>query len=300
MGLSTTLGDFPASRKGAKLGLKPTRQRKVHDFCLLALAPFFGIGPAFNQVGAANGADPIRRLSTMNRLMLTTVLLLGFGLVANLPAQDTQPTTKPTSAPAATEQDAPAGDTYAVFVTDMGDFIAKLATEKAPKTAANFAGLAAGKKEYKDPKTGEWVKGHYYDGLKFHRVAYNFVIQGGCPLGNGTGNPGFSIDLEIHPELRHTKGALSMARSRDPNSAGSQFFVCTADVHQLDNNYAVFGHVVEGMDVVSEIGSVPINPRMGATDGTPKQDVHMKMVRIVKGSLDDAKAELAKLHSAAE
>ncbi len=98
----------------------------------------------------------------------------------------------------------------------------------------------------------------FYDGLKFHRVIYGFMIQGGCPLGTGTGGPGYSIKGEfssngINNPLKHTRGTISMARSAMPDSAGSQFFIMHKDAPHLDGQYAAFGHVVEGMDVVDEI-----------------------------------------------
>ena len=98
----------------------------------------------------------------------------------------------------------------------------------------------------------------FYDGLKFHRVIYGFMIQGGCPLGTGTGGPGYTIKGEfssngVQNPLKHTRGTISMARSAMPNSAGSQFFIMHKDAPHLDGQYAAFGHVVEGMDVVDEI-----------------------------------------------
>ncbi len=101
----------------------------------------------------------------------------------------------------------------------------------------------------------------FYDGLKFHRVIYGFMIQGGCPLGTGTGGPGYSIKGEfssngVNNPLKHTRGTISMARSAMPDSAGSQFFIMHKDAPHLDGQYAAFGHVVEGMDVVDEIAEV--------------------------------------------
>ncbi len=108
------------------------------------------------------------------------------------------------------------------------------------------------------------VKEGFYNGLKFHRVISGFMIQGGCPLGNGTGGPGWHIKGEflangVPNALKHTRGVLSMARAQDPNSAGSQFFIMHADAPYLDGNYAAFGEVVEGMDVVDEIAAVQTN-----------------------------------------
>ena len=108
------------------------------------------------------------------------------------------------------------------------------------------------------------VKDGFYNGLTFHRVISGFMIQGGCPLGTGTGGPGWHIKGEfaangVSNPLKHTRGVLSMARANDPNSAGSQFFIMHADAPYLDGNYAAFGEVVEGMDVVDEIAAVQTN-----------------------------------------
>ncbi len=105
------------------------------------------------------------------------------------------------------------------------------------------------------------VKEGFYDGLKFHRVISGFMIQGGDPKGNGTGGPGYSIKGEfaangVDNPIKHVRGVISMARAADPDSAGSQFFIMHADADYLDGQYAAFGHVVEGMDVVDEIASV--------------------------------------------
>jgi peptidyl-prolyl cis-trans isomerase B (cyclophilin B) len=121
----------------------------------------------------------------------------------------------------------------------------------------------------------------FYDGLTFHRIIPGFMIQGGCPQGTGTGGPGYGIKGEfasngVANPLRHTRGVISMARSGMPNSAGSQFFIMHADAPHLDGDYAAFGHVVEGMDVVDEIASVPT----GWGD-RPKTPVVMKTVRVV-------------------
>jgi peptidyl-prolyl cis-trans isomerase B (cyclophilin B) len=121
----------------------------------------------------------------------------------------------------------------------------------------------------------------FYDGLTFHRIIPGFMIQGGCPQGTGTGGPGYGIKGEfasngVANPLRHTRGVISMARSGMPNSAGSQFFIMHADAPHVDGDYAAFGHVVEGMDVVDEIASVPT----GWGD-RPKTPVVMKTVRVV-------------------
>ena len=120
---------------------------------------------------------------------------------------------------------------------------------------ANFTGLAEGSKEWTDPRSGRKVTQPYFDGTVFHRVIDGFMIQGGDPLGQGTGGPGFTFADEFHPKLRHSKaGMLSMA-NRGPNTNGGQFFITLAATPWLDDKHSVFGEVVDGMDVVKKIGS---------------------------------------------
>ena len=126
----------------------------------------------------------------------------------------------------------------AVIETNKGIFKFQLYEEKAPITTKNFIELA---------------ESGFYDGLKFHRYVPGFVIQGGDPQGTGMGGSGKTIPLEINKDLRHIEGALGMARSQDPNSASSQFYVTLADTPHLDDNYAVFGLVTEGMDIVKQL-----------------------------------------------
>lgn len=125
------------------------------------------------------------------------------------------------------------------------------------------------------------VKQGFYDGLCFHRVISGFMIQGGCPDGNGMGGPGWQIKGEflangVNNPLKHTRGVLSMARAGHPDSAGSQFFIMHADASYLDGNYAAFGEIIEGLDVVDEIASVMTNPM-----DHPLQPQIMKKVEIV-------------------
>ena len=143
---------------------------------------------------------------------------------------------------------------YAHFTTTEGNFTVRLFEAEAPKTVANFIGLAEGTKEFTDPKTGQKAKRPFYDGLVFHRVIDSFMIQGGCPLGTGTGGPGYKFGDEFSPKLKHTKpGLLSMANA-GANTNGSQFFITLAATPWLDNKHSIFGEVVEGMDVVEKIG----------------------------------------------
>ena len=142
----------------------------------------------------------------------------------------------------------------ATFETNRGTITAELYDKEAPKTVENFAGLAEGTKEFTDPKTGQKTKRPFYDGLVFHRVIEDFMIQGGDPLGTGTGGPGYKFADEFSPKLRHSKaGILSMANA-GPNSNGSQFFITLVPTPWLDNKHSIFGEVVEGLDVVQKIG----------------------------------------------
>ncbi|MDT7833183.1 peptidylprolyl isomerase [Flavobacteriaceae bacterium S356] len=138
---------------------------------------------------------------------------------------------------------------YAKFKTSKGDILVNLTYDLTPGTVGNFVALAEGNLENDSKPQGT----PYYNGLKFHRVIPDFMIQGGCPLGTGTGNPGYKFDDEFHPELKHDKpGVLSMANS-GPATNGSQFFITHVPTPWLDNKHTVFGNVVEGQDIVDAV-----------------------------------------------
>jgi peptidyl-prolyl cis-trans isomerase A (cyclophilin A) len=165
--------------------------------------------------------------------------------------------------------------TYARFVTTEGNFTIRLFDQEAPKTVENFVGLAEGTKQWSDPRTNQKVQKPYYNGTIFHRVIDGFMIQGGDPLGQGIGGPGYNFADEFHPKLRHNKaGTLSMA-NRGPNTNGGQFFITLGPTPHLDDRHAVFGEVVEGMDVVSKIGKTPIGER-----DRPVKDIVIETVTI--------------------
>jgi peptidyl-prolyl cis-trans isomerase A (cyclophilin A) len=146
---------------------------------------------------------------------------------------------------------------YAHFTTSEGKFTARLFEGEVPTTVANFTSLAEGSKEWTDPRSGRKTNARYFDGTIFHRVIAGFMIQGGDPLGQGTGGPGYKFADEFSPKLRHTRaGLLSMANS-GPNTNGGQFFITLAPTPWLDNKHSIFGEIVEGMEVVEKIGSTP-------------------------------------------
>ena len=155
--------------------------------------------------------------------------------------------------------------TFVIEMEDGGVMKGQLYEDIAPETVANFEKLANEK---------------FYDGLIFHRVIPGFMIQGGCPNGNGMGGPGYTIKGEFNAngfrnDLKHERGVLSMARAMDPNSAGSQFFIMTTTSPHLDGQYAAFGRVTEGMEVADKI----VNSRRNMMD-KPLVDQKMKSIRV--------------------
>jgi peptidyl-prolyl cis-trans isomerase A (cyclophilin A) len=176
----------------------------------------------------------------------------------------------------AAAQDKPAAKrapgVYAHFVTNQGEFTVKLMPDKAPKTVANFVGLAEGTL---DPATGKPGKSKpYYNGLTFHRIIDGFMIQGGDPTGTGSGGPGYRFADEIDPKRSFDKAGIMAMANAGPNTNGSQFFITVAR-YDLPKNYTIFGEVVDGLPVVKAIGKVAT----GAND-KPRQPVIMKTVTI--------------------
>ena len=156
---------------------------------------------------------------------------------------------------------------HANFATNRGAFSVLLHHTKAPKTCQNFIDLAEG------TETGS----PFYDGLAFHRVIADFMLQGGCPDGDGRGGPDYRFADEIHPDLKHTTGGMLSMANAGPNTNGSQFFVTLVPCGWLDGKHAVFGEVVEGLDVVTAIGEVETN----ASD-QPREPVTIDTVTIVR------------------
>ena len=166
-------------------------------------------------------------------------------------------------------------DLTATLETSKGDIEIELFDERAPRTVENFVGLATGEREWTHPETGETVDGPLYDNVLFHRVIEGFMIQTGDPTGTGRGGPGYEFDDEFHDDLRHDgPGIVSMANS-GPDTNGSQFFITLDAQPHLDDRHAVFGEVIDGMDVVREIG----NAETGRND-KPKTDLYLENVEI--------------------
>ncbi len=165
----------------------------------------------------------------------------------------------------------------AMIETTHGKITVVLYEKKAPKTVANFVGLATGAKEWTDPKTGKKVNRPLYDGSIFHRVIPGFMIQGGDPRADGTGGPGYLFEDEITPDLTFDRaGRLAMANS-GPNTNGSQFFITEAPTDWLSGKHSIFGQVVEGQEVVHKIALAERDNR-----DRPKANVVIKKIQIIK------------------
>lgn len=177
---------------------------------------------------------------------------------------------------AAEEKKLPPG-VYAVMETSQGKITLELFEKEAPKTVANFIELAEGTKEWTDPKTRQKVKRPLYDGVIFHRVIPGFMIQGGDPLGNGTGGPGYQFEDEFSANLKFDRpGRLAMANA-GRNTNGSQFFITEGATDWLNNRHTIFGQVIEGQEVVKKIVALPRDER-----DRPKNEVVIKKVQIIR------------------
>lgn len=165
----------------------------------------------------------------------------------------------------------------ATLNTNKGDIVIELFPNHAPKTVDNFVGLTEGTKEWKDPKTGAASNGRFYDGLGFHRVIGGFMLQGGCPLGTGTGGPGYQFADEFHPDLSFDRPYLLAMANAGPGTNGSQFFITTAATPHLNRRHTIFGEVKDAASqaIVDAIGTTP-------TDGRdkPLEPVTVETVRI--------------------
>lgn len=198
-----------------------------------------------------------RPITTLTCFLMASAMLVALGCGKKEAAKPATEVPPPAEKPAETATSpAPGKAAYAVVdVEGKGKFVIELNLEKAPKTAGNFIKLA---------------KEGFYNGLTFHRVVPDFVVQGGDPNGNGTGGPGYTIPFE-ETGLKHEDGAVAMARKGDDkNSAGSQFYICLGPQHQLDGDYAVFGKVIQGMDVVRKIQQYDIMKEVTISDTKPQ------------------------------
>jgi peptidyl-prolyl cis-trans isomerase A (cyclophilin A) len=168
-----------------------------------------------------------------------------------------------------------AEETYALLKTSMGDIEVQLFENHAPKTVRNFVELAEGTREWTDPRTGKTESKPLYNGTIFHRVIPGFMIQGGDPLGRGTGGPGYRFNDEFHPELSFNKPYLLAMANAGPNTNGSQFFITVAPTTWLTNKHTIFGEVTKGQDIIDKIAVV----ETGDMD-RPQTDIVIESVTI--------------------
>ena len=202
-------------------------------------------------------------------LMLITciVILTSCGNDKDIDSSNDNDSNQDTDYSSISEENGFEGPIAIIDIEGMGEISMMLYEDIAPITVENFVNL---------------VNDGFYDGLTFHRVIEGFMIQGGCPVGNGTGGPGYSITGEfsgngIDNPLEHTRGVVSMARSQDPDSAGSQFFIMHEDARYLDGQYAAFGEVFEGMDIVDKIATT----KVGSND-KPVEDIIINTIKIIE------------------
>src|SRR5215475_12279765 len=215
------------------------------------------------------------------------------GTTKSAPRTGASGTTTKSAAPAATQAStASSGDTIATFDTTAGKLTCTLFPKQAPKTVANFIGLAAGTKDWTDPKTGQKKHGvPLFNGTIFHRVIPNFMIQGGDPLGQGTGGPGYEFEDEFSPDLTFDQpGRLAMANS-GPSTNGSQFFITDVPTPHLNNRHTIFGQCTpESVEIVKEIARRPRDQR----NDRPFQDVKINSIQITGPGAPVAKATPAR------
>jgi peptidyl-prolyl cis-trans isomerase A (cyclophilin A) len=166
----------------------------------------------------------------------------------------------------------------ATLMTTQGTVTVRLFPDQAPKTVRNFVELAEGGREWTDPRTRTKGKNKLYDGTIFHRVITGFMIQGGDPLGTGTGGPGYEFADEIHPDLRFDKPYLLAMANAGPGTNGSQFFITTGPTPWLNGRHTIFGEVISGADVVENISRVQTRP-----GDRPVTDVVLQSVTIQRG-----------------
>lgn len=166
----------------------------------------------------------------------------------------------------------------ATLQTNQGTIVVRLFPDQAPKTVRNFVELAQGEREWTDPRTRRATTAKLYDGTVFHRVIANFMIQGGDPLGNGTGGPGYKFADEIHPDLRFDRPYLLAMANAGPGTNGSQFFITTVPTPHLNGRHTIFGEVTEGREVVDAISHAETDRR-----DRPAKDVVLESVTIEGG-----------------
>jgi peptidyl-prolyl cis-trans isomerase A (cyclophilin A) len=170
-------------------------------------------------------------------------------------------------------------DLTATLRTNQGTVVLRLFPDHAPKTVQNFVELAEGSREWTDPTTGKASTGKLYDGTVFHRVIPRFMIQGGDPLGTGTGGPGYKFADEFHPDLSFNRPFLLAMANAGPGTNGSQFFITTAPTPHLNGRHTIFGEVIEGSEIVQDISNV----KTGRND-RPVQDVVIESVEISRNN----------------
>ena len=169
----------------------------------------------------------------------------------------------------------------ATLETSAGRVVIRLFPDHAPKTVRNFVELAEGGREWQDPSTGQRTTAKLYDGTIFHRVIPNFMIQGGDPLGNGRGGPGYEFADEFHPELQFSRPYLLAMANAGPGTNGSQFFITTVPTPHLNRRHTIFGEVIEGADVVDRISNAKTN-----SQDRPVEDVVIESVTVDRGGTE--------------